>query len=518
MQGSLAVTPRGGSEIHLGETVEVQVVLTLLGGETSLPDDAMIELTLEDEWGVLRYPIGTNKVHPVAGQQAGQFSATFYIATSNTYSVDDAPSVRMVITTVGSVNAARQDVMYVTLPPAVVKPLQADRFIMPTRPSYEAGGPDNEEYTVHYSVLVQDSDEIAIEGYLVEWSQQWEVALFANMTAYGSNTAEAEPLEVIYYNSGSPPSDGTVRTKTNADGVADLYLVAGPSQVFVQLRTTALFSSPVQVGAELTVYDYHDVDPNLREPDIPWLDRDVLHLGDVPGQMVGTIIETDEVTPLESLTYTMIINKKPGPQWFHPPGQDVPPEISIPFSKQKVILGAALDTNEIFYVSGSRVKGVSRSQASTFGADGDRGENMPGKETRVLQAPYIPLAGTYVNSNTIQFGLNIVVPVSSPSSEWTAREGDHVTVTIYLNGWSVAGEEISDTQTLEAYYPDKLSADGTAMLFNLSRQYVAGYGPEPSSGRRDRIYVEYSVQRGEEPPIISNIVKYGLDTVPVGQG
>ena len=508
--GSIQYSPDPATALYMGSLVDMTVTLTMAangeGLQPALPANAAINISSDNAY-VIWPPSRPVPVTPI-DQEGKVGTARFILAVYSQFISGNTVKVDASVT---GVNVQLTSVEYDTQPAITARITDPSRVVARTAIRGE------EDETIQATVFIHkgDVDETPVANYLVNWAQEWDVGLFENVEAYASAVDLAggvNKLETLYRSPGN--KQGFVLTKTDASGKAHLFLKPTGQQVFFQLKTTANLNHP-EPFAPVSIYNYRMPDLDLDAPDVFAAADGELDLNRVDGPTVDAVVNVPDVSPLSMYQYSLVLDGKVAATRDFIPGELRNNEIGMAFSKQLVNITADPNGNEIFYVVGQRPGGAARSSPFWFAAYGDKGDNSPGEENRTLDPPSIKYAGAEVNSNTIEQGLTVVIPLGNPPSRMRPDAGDTLTVRLYLNGWSRNGDERHDTPERSIVYTAPVQGD--SLEFSpFARQLISDYGPNPVNNLYGHIYCEYFLTKADLTEVYSKYAEYTLDTIPIG--
>lgn len=505
------LSPINGTGLRIGSVVEV-IVQIILNTDTELPSETSAIINVIHGGSTTGNSIQPFQLDLTETTKA---FATFYVAIYGDMLTTD--TLQLSVQTDGSIDADPIIKHYPIIAGAIVSYKDPDPIYLPAALD-DNGLPTDTKYTAHYSATVTDA--VTTEGvpnYIVEWHQDWDAGTFSFVRAFSSSTQTA-PLLPDY------PTDefknGLIRTTTNSFGVADLYLVTTTDPVYFALRGLGNGADPTPLSPIIVIGAL--ADPAPQEPDIgiTFNGQGVGNLDSAADRMVDISIPTDTIQRHDQAQVLVFANGNLIDNIPVAFTSNQPPYL---FSKAAKIIFYS-DTgphknelNEFYYVRAIRLKDVAQSYPRSFYAVGDRGDNEPDLTVpnRDLLLPVISNAGAIINANTIQNGLTVKVPLLT-TPFWTPEQGDEITVTIYLNGWSKVQES-----------PLKNSfSQGPTKITDVSKQYIEytfpkyqldGYASYPDNQGDGQFYAEYYIVKNdsdddESDRIYSKSYSRGLDT------
>jgi hypothetical protein len=516
VDGTLSIDPPDGSVVRLASVIAITVTVTLEAGVT-LPSSAVATLQVTDGG-----ELTTSSPQPFVQDPGNpkEAHAIFYVAIA-----PDAQRVTVVAGTAGFVNPptplnatylpslAAAMVLY-SDPNPLWLPAAADDNQLPT----------NTACTAHYSAVVTDALDEPIADYIIEWGQIWDSAAFTNMRAFPSLTA-TEPLVPDFSNIFH--KYGVVRTKTNENGVSDLYMVTTTQLVYFALEGDGRPDEPTPLQPIIVFGDL--VDTQLAAPDPAIINFD---LDNTVGPSVPVSIQTlplNEWPSKQPIEVLLFVNQDGRAGLV---GEKIvvfnddlerPPYLVFDVSKVHFYTdhGAhANELNNVFYVRAVQAGNVGRSPPWQERLTGDNGGNQPDPGvTRVLDPPQVLYADPWINVRTVQNGLILAIPIHDYPGIWTPEQNDVITATIYLNGWDSQTGGINQNSFSQNFtLPDPSQLGGVDMLFPYDA--VVGFDSStddpPASGA---FYAEYYVVKHDDindNRIYSKIYQNQLDTAAPG--
>ena len=191
MANLISILPTDGSVLYEGAIVPIEVTLTLDEGQDLPPGCAVTASVPSGSYGQLEIgsEFGITSTLPVVKINATTARAVFYLALSS-----------------GEVGAAVT--LNISVWPADFATAVSPKYeigVKPRityhdpRPVYLTTAPDAAQtpetfLSIRYAAKVEDNDN-AVPGYVMEWRQVWDSALFTNMRPFGA--ANGAPLPVL---------------------------------------------------------------------------------------------------------------------------------------------------------------------------------------------------------------------------------------------------------------------------------------------------------------------------------
>ena len=486
----------------MGITVTMTMETLEGGTKVPIPSNATVSISLDN--GYVIWP--TRLPVPITpdDEDSSTGKALFLVVVHDAAKAEGTVTVSAVAE---GVDAQRASVRYTTLDSADVN------YVDPSRVVAKTAEPRRADEIIQFTVKVFQADqETPAVGYLVNWMQVWDTALFDAVKAYGSQHALDidAPLKIYYRASNN--KEGFVLSETDANGEAHLFLKPTEQPVFFQLRTTADIRSPNTFQPVIIYGPQANFD--TTEPDVYAAPDRHLDLDKVTTVGVDAAIEVPDVSSDSMYLYVFIANNVVAGSRIFLPGELLNEQIVMSFSKQLVNITDSKNGNTVFYVVGERHSGSARSLPYMFSASGNKGDNTFPDEGN-LDPPSVKYAGTYVNWNTIDHGLTVVVPFGSEPNLMRPEKHDKLTVTVLLNGWDRNGNERHNSPSQLITYDQ--DAAGDSVEVNFVRALVSDYGPRPSDGYYDHLYVQYVLTKPDSTIYKSKIADYRLSTIPIGQ-
>jgi len=518
MANLISILPTDGSVLYEGAIVPIEVTLTLDEGQDLPPGCAVTASVPSGSYGQLEIgsEFGITSTLPVVKINATTARAVFYLALSS-----------------GEVGAAVT--LNISVWPADFATAVSPKYeigVKPRityhdpRPVYLTTAPDAAQtpetfLSIRYAAKVEDNDN-AVPGYVMEWRQVWDSALFTNMRPFGA--ANGAPLPVLPE---AIAPKAFVRTLTDESGLATLYLVPTNQQVFGAVHAFGDVRSAWAM--ESVVVMNPDAAAEMQQPVIQLTQvAGGYDLDSTPGNFVGVTISSASLPKEVSLRILLFANGELVRTLMTRYSDEKPPPPTLAFDVAKSAFysntGAnAGQFNHVFYVVAGQPNGVNISRPAVFQATGSRGSNHPSSPPgrRVLMPPYVEPDGTYVNVATIADGLNLCIPTKNVGMAWTPAGGDRLTATIYLNGWTPDGKPATNSFQM-SYVLAPIDLEDDVYVFNFDHPLIAGYDPSPDIPSQEANFTaDYFVLPGGEADISTNyiysdIFSRALDTAAPG--
>jgi hypothetical protein len=507
--------PGTGDKVYADSVFEIIVELTLTGSD-ALPAGAAATIALGPNNA--DYGISGNPTRPFVQESAppgAKATATFYVIAPPlptdplTFTVESAdptlvtftplspPAITADPATLLGYAYSDSDPLWLNTPFTGIPP-----FISPP------------PHTIaHYTVTIKDGGT-PVQNYLVEWQQRWDSDAFDTnvVKAFGGNTFG--DLLAVDYRDYAAKKFGVVRSKTNAQGVAELYIAPRDRGAYFDLKCAAPQQTP-RTGQDLSSVIV--IGPSMFDVASPFLVVPDNNLDKVVGNFVSVGVSVpNNAAQGTPLTYLLFVNKNlVGYQSITVGDPNQPIYIPVGKTAFKSIDDPSNGQNLISYAVAGQSLGELTSQTDLEVLSGNKGQNIPqpGLE-RPLLPPWIPGAGAVITRNTIQGDPVCKIRVIRFPGFWTPKPGDVITGTLYPNGWDDISHEPKGIPvpvtwpTITA--PDILQGEAHT---TISRYMLQDYGPEQFTGTLGTLYFDAYVQvQGTGPKIYAQINQYLIDT------
>ncbi|PQA71576.1 hypothetical protein [Brucella oryzae] len=374
--------------------------------------------------------------------------------------------------------------------------------------------PTNSQYTIQYTAKVTDDTGAAVQNYIIDWLQVSDFGLFDKtkifIDATGGTYKTIKPIQ-------NDPLRKTsiIRTATDANGNATIYIVATTQAVTAQLQLFENGYDSIDCS-QLVIVDLQDETLGLS-PATPegTFTGDALNLSSIQGPDVLVNIQPYP-NARDGDTIFVFFNKIYSSSFVW--NTSIAPSYPAFFPK----INAYTDTgtnagklNDLRYVVATGTGLLRTSESTAFKCIGAQGENKPlPHKIRNLPAPQVEDASDFVNADTIKNGLNIDINLTD--LQVLAKKDDIIIVSIYLNGYDNDGNEIHHKyQSPKATLSD---SDINNRIFNVkfNKDTLLGYNSSPE-GNYGAFYAEYTLTRKATGKTgLSEFVEKLLDTVAPG--
>ena len=378
-------------------------------------------------------------------------------------------------------------------------------------------GPPGNSFA-HYTATIKNAG-VAVQDYVVEWRQVWDAAAFdAKYLDIYSGDTKNDLLTVDYLDSGLR-KNGVVRSKTNALGRAEIYLVPKqhndkPTGTYFQVRAAAQLSKP---------HDFEEVivvGPPMLELGAPYLNILENDLDNVQGDFVFVGVSVPSNAALnDAIQYLLFLNGNlVAVQTLNIENLPIPSTFNIAVGKVafKSTSDGSNGQNSFKYALASQRLGEMTSQMQVQTLSGGKGQNQPQpRDDRYLIAPWVYGAGASVYGNTIQNGLDCRFDTTGDIQYWpNPQPGDVATGTVYLNGWDVeSGDQRQNTLPVDWGTLSQTDINNGYARKVLSKYLVRGYGSNPDFGTPATLAIDGYVQiQGAGQLIYTKINNYFLST------
>lgn len=331
-------------------------------------------------------------------------------------------------------------------------------------------------FWLSFQITVTDGGPVP--DYVVEWHEAVEnkIELFtARMNSYLSNAPNvtyADRLQV-----GDPQiipekvgGGHFVRTVTNSNGVATLYLVARSSSVSASVYADYDITFGQQGEQNFIVVDLHNTFYTELMPTVDGIESDgKLHYADIQGPDVGVLIPDYSDNPSDKPdTVYLVVN---GNVVYHQRREDMSFNegwnASFPTaSGYSDIPPNANKQNEVLFVVGTQGGDVYPSKINTFLGTGNNQKSVI-PTSGPLDNPTIVGTGTYISWNFVQNPVFIQLDLNQPDVPWQAQDGDTIVGHALLTGYEPNSDRLKQPLPLVSTNTYKYvvgSGDTTAQL------------------------------------------------------